>query len=127
MAAPLLYLDSSLLSNLNRRYQESITHIVEDFRDASGGLHRDFVATKRRFSIDWDMLPWSTSDVPDGGLGTDSIASLSPSATHTLQVYRDDTYSEYTVLLAADSPSLELVYRDSGGWWYRVGLELEEK
>lgn len=130
MVGPLLYLDGVKLSDVERRFNQKPSFIVEDGRTADGTLRRDYTARKFSFSISWDMLPWQNADVPDGGASVSGLAALDPSVTHTLRVCTEDgspAYVDYTVFIDEGSPTIRMAERDSASWWYEVDLDLTEQ
>jgi hypothetical protein len=117
------------LSTINRQIDCSKQKIVREHVLADGSLKRDLVATKRTWTLSWDYLPSRTSDVLDGGLGTDALEALYDlTGTLSFRFPDDDgSYSTVTVLPSADGFKKKVqLRRASGLHLWNVSLTLRE-
>lgn len=117
------------LSNINRKYDMTLTKIVKEHRLANGSLRRDLIAAKHNFALSWEWLPESTADVSDSGKGAGAIETLAN--TDGTLYFRVPTeaggYTQYEVFVAADSFKKTLANRMAAGTqYYNVSIALQE-
>jgi hypothetical protein len=64
------------LSNSQFTFNVRTQRLATDTRSANGVLKRRQIAVKRIFSLSWEMLPYLTSKVIDGGAGAQELEAL---------------------------------------------------
>ncbi len=104
-----------------------VERIENSRRTARGKRRRFFIDDKRKFSIDWELIPGEHENTVDGLMGFKSIKSFYDNTTGsvTLKVReRDGTTSDYTVHVTKFTFNIK--YRYLNDDWYNCSIEFEE-
>jgi hypothetical protein len=98
-------------------------------RLANGTRRRYYVADKRTFQVSWDMLPSSSSQTVDGGIGAEELSTLYYDADTVgivqLNIARRNLTIESVDVHITDF-TLSLSKRFTNGHYYDVSMTFEE-
>lgn len=125
--ATLVTLDSTILSNHGRKFEEKTDERSTEVQLANGHTRKYIKYIGREWQLSWTWLPNDDEFTTDGESGRDTLKDMIDGAAKTLIVYEADGNSNtYTVFITDYQENLLRRYIPSQRSFWDISMSLKE-